>query len=100
MKKKTKCCVIYVLLLADLLFFLQSFVVSLVNPQDGVVIGDMSSVTVTINRNDDINGVFIFDMDSVLVSICNAIINESFTVMFSVTRIPKWCYICVLCGPV
>ena len=70
-------------------FLLQSFVVSLVNPQDGVVIGDMSSVTVTINRNDDINGVFIFDMDSVLVSICNSIMNESFTVMFSVTRIPN-----------
>ena len=37
------------------------------NPQDGAAIGDMNIVTVTINRNDDVNGVFSFD--SVLVSI-------------------------------
>ena len=40
--------------------------VSLVNPQDGAAIGDMDSVAITINENDDINGVFSFD--SVLVS--------------------------------
>ena len=45
------------------------FIISLVNPQDGAEIGDLNSVTVTINKNDDINGVFSFDMDSVLVSI-------------------------------
>ena len=50
------------------MFFLQYFVVSLVNPKDGAAIGDMDSVTITINKNDDINGVFSFDMDSVLVS--------------------------------
>ena len=44
----------------------QSFVISLVNPQDGAAIGDMNSVVVTINRNDDVNGAFSFD--SVLVS--------------------------------
>lgn len=36
------------------------------NPQDGAAIGDLNSVTVTINKNDDVNGVFSFD--SVLVS--------------------------------
>ena len=36
------------------------------NPQDGAAIGDMNSVVVTINRNDDVNGAFSFD--SVLVS--------------------------------
>ena len=40
--------------------------ISLVNPQDGVAIGDMDSVTVVINKNDDINGIFFFE--SVLVS--------------------------------
>ena len=40
--------------------------VSLVNPQAGAAIGDMDSVAITINENDDINGVFSFD--SVLVS--------------------------------
>lgn len=44
------------------------FIVSLVNPQDGAAIGDLNSVTVTINKNDDINGLFSFDMESVLVS--------------------------------
>ena len=47
-------------------FCVQSFVVSLVNPRDGAVIGDMNSVVVTINKNDDINGVFSFE--NVLVS--------------------------------
>ena len=46
----------------------QSFVISLANPQNGAAVGDQNSVTVTITRNDDINGVFSFDMDSVLVS--------------------------------
>lgn len=50
---------------------LQSFIVSLVNPQDGAAVGDLNSVTITINKNDDINGVFSFDMDSVLVSCVN-----------------------------
>lgn len=47
-------------------FCVQSFMVSLVNPRDGAVIGDMNSVIVTINKNDDINGVFSFE--NVLVS--------------------------------
>lgn len=46
--------------------YIQVFIVTLVNPQDGAEIGDLNSVTVTINRNDDVNGVFSFD--SVLVS--------------------------------
>ena len=50
------------------LFCLQYFIVSLVDPQDGAVIGGLNTVTITIRRNDDINGVFSFSMDSVLVS--------------------------------
>ena len=42
--------------------------------------GDQSSVTVTISRNDDINGVFSFDMDSVLVSQTT---NYSYYISFS-----------------
>ena len=43
------------------------------NPQDGAAIGDMNTVNVTINRNDDVNGVFSFD--SVLVSIIHITIH-------------------------
>ena len=49
-----------------LIFLLQTFVISLVSPRAGAAIDDQDTVTVTINRNDDINGVFSFD--SVLVS--------------------------------
>ena len=46
----------------------ETFEVSLVSPTGGAEIGQPSAVTITIPSNDDINGVFSFTADSLLVS--------------------------------
>ena len=50
-------------------FILQSLLVSLLNPSGGAQFGGLTSVTLTILKNDDFNGAFSLASDSVVVGV-------------------------------